>query len=128
MRPEGIKAAKASRNSGKGKAYGDYKSMWDLKMEDLAQKEKLSKLAILDTLLAKKEPLSESEEVVKNKLLALGTRRSSPDLKSRSIISRSRDRSIVRPKASPPIRIRKEIIAIASCAFLDWPMNFDESL
>ncbi|KAF3606011.1 hypothetical protein DY000_02045971 [Brassica cretica] len=64
MRPEGIKAAKASRNSGKGKAYGDYKSMWDLKMEDLAQKEKLSKLAILDTLLAKKEPLSESEEVV----------------------------------------------------------------
>ncbi|KAF2547482.1 hypothetical protein F2Q70_00019981 [Brassica cretica] len=64
MRPEGIKAAKASRNSGKGKAYGDYKSMWDLKMEDLAQKEKLSKLAILDTLLAKKEPLSESEEVM----------------------------------------------------------------
>uniref|UniRef100_A0A0D3CAE9 GRF-type domain-containing protein n=1 Tax=Brassica oleracea var. oleracea TaxID=109376 RepID=A0A0D3CAE9_BRAOL len=73
MRPEGIKAAKASRNSGKGKAYGDYKSMWDLKMEDLAQKEKLSKLAILDTLLAKKEPLSESEEVVKNKLLAFYT-------------------------------------------------------
>ncbi|XP_013639303.1 PREDICTED: glutathione S-transferase T3-like [Brassica oleracea var. oleracea] len=71
MWPEGIKAAKASKNSGKGKAYGDYKSMWDLKMEDLAQKEKLSKLAILDTLLAKKEPLSESEEVVKNKLLAL---------------------------------------------------------
>ncbi|KAF3605632.1 hypothetical protein DY000_02045383 [Brassica cretica] len=32
-------------------------------MEDLAQKEKLSKLAILDTLLVKKEPLSESEEV-----------------------------------------------------------------
>ncbi|KAF3606291.1 hypothetical protein DY000_02045269 [Brassica cretica] len=32
-------------------------------------KEKLSKLAILDTLLAKKEPLSEAEEVVKNKLL-----------------------------------------------------------
>ena len=34
-------------------------------------KEKLSKLAILDTLLAKKEPLREAEEVVKNKMLAL---------------------------------------------------------
>ncbi|KAF3536420.1 hypothetical protein F2Q69_00019650 [Brassica cretica] len=44
--------------------------MWELKMKDLAMKEKLSKLAILDTLLAKKEPLSETEEVVKNKLLA----------------------------------------------------------
>ena len=32
-------------------------------------KEKLSKLAILDTLLSKKEPLTESEDVVKNKLL-----------------------------------------------------------
>ena len=32
--------------------------------------EKLSKLAILDTLLAKKDPLSETEEAVKNKLLA----------------------------------------------------------
>ena len=38
-------------------------------MEDLATKEKLSKLVILDTLLAKKEPLSETEETVKNKLL-----------------------------------------------------------
>ena len=39
-------------------------------MKDLAMKEKLSKLTILDTLLAKKKPLSETEEVVKNKLLA----------------------------------------------------------
>ena len=39
-------------------------------MEELDKKEKLSKLAILDTLLAKKDPLSESEETVKNKLLA----------------------------------------------------------
>ncbi|KAF3515492.1 hypothetical protein DY000_02058660 [Brassica cretica] len=41
----------------------------DLAMKDLAMKEKLSKLAILDTLLAKKDPLSEAEEIVKNKLL-----------------------------------------------------------
>ncbi|KAL0711446.1 hypothetical protein Bca4012_018424 [Brassica carinata] len=69
MRPEGIKAAKASRNSSKGKAIEEYKSMMELKMEDLARKEKLSKLAILDTLLGKKD-LSENEEAVKNKLLA----------------------------------------------------------
>ena len=46
------------------------RSMWEMKMGDLSMKERLSKLAILDTLLAKKEPLSESEEIVKNKLLA----------------------------------------------------------
>ncbi|KAJ4876458.1 Uncharacterized protein Rs2_41476 [Raphanus sativus] len=44
--------------------------MWGLKQEDLVKKEKLSKLAILDTLLAKKEPLSEAEETAKNKILA----------------------------------------------------------
>ncbi|KAG2274366.1 hypothetical protein Bca52824_056921 [Brassica carinata] len=70
MRPEGIKAAKAIRNNGKGKGFEEYKSMCELKMDDLAMKEKLCKLSILDTLLAKKEPLSESEEIVKNKLLA----------------------------------------------------------
>ncbi|KAJ4891017.1 Myb-like domain-containing protein [Raphanus sativus] len=41
-----------------------------MKKEDLAMKEKLSKLAILDTLLAKKEALTEAEEMVKDKLLA----------------------------------------------------------
>ena len=41
-----------------------------MRKEDLARKEKLSKLAILDTLLSKKEPLSEAKEVAKNKLLA----------------------------------------------------------
>ncbi|WZZ43999.1 hypothetical protein YC2023_040258 [Brassica napus] len=64
VRPEGIKAAKASRNSSKGKAIEDYKSIYELKCEDLARKEKLSKMAILDTLLAKTSPLSESQETV----------------------------------------------------------------
>ncbi|KAG2247967.1 hypothetical protein Bca52824_087595 [Brassica carinata] len=50
-------------------AVEDFKSVHELKMEDLVKKERLSKLAILDTLLAKKEP-SESEENVKNMLLA----------------------------------------------------------
>ncbi|XP_048624028.1 glutathione S-transferase T3-like [Brassica napus] len=70
-RPEGCKAAKARRNNSKGKSLDEVKSIWEFKKEDLVMKEKLSKLAILDTLLAKKEPLSEAEEVVKNKLLAL---------------------------------------------------------
>ena len=69
MRPEGIKAAKPNRNIRKGKAIEDYKTIMEGKMEELARKEKLSKLAILDTLLAKKDPPSLSEETVKNKLL-----------------------------------------------------------
>ncbi|KAJ4886407.1 Uncharacterized protein Rs2_26155 [Raphanus sativus] len=69
-RPEGIKAAKARRNGGKGKSVAEYASIWAMRKEDLEKKETLSKLAILDTLCAKKEPLSEAEEVVKNKLLA----------------------------------------------------------
>uniref|UniRef100_A0A0D3AQ39 No apical meristem-associated C-terminal domain-containing protein n=1 Tax=Brassica oleracea var. oleracea TaxID=109376 RepID=A0A0D3AQ39_BRAOL len=70
IRPEGIKAAKAKRNNTQGKSLAEYTSIWKMKKEDLMMKEKLSKLAILNTLLAKKEPLSEAEEVVKNKLLA----------------------------------------------------------
>ncbi|XP_013722983.2 glutathione S-transferase T3-like [Brassica napus] len=76
-RPEGIKAAKARRNGGKGKSVSDYASVWEMKKEDwemkkedLERKERLSKLAILDTLLARTQPLSEAEEDVKNRLLA----------------------------------------------------------
>ncbi|XP_013607612.1 PREDICTED: glutathione S-transferase T2-like [Brassica oleracea var. oleracea] len=68
IRPEGIKAAKAKRNNAQGKSLDT--SIWEMKKEDLMMKKKLSKLAILATLLAKKEPLSEAEEVVNNKLLA----------------------------------------------------------
>ncbi|KAF2595447.1 hypothetical protein F2Q70_00043755 [Brassica cretica] len=77
QRPEGIKAAKARRNGGKGKSVSDYASVWEMKKEDwemkkedLERKERLSKLAILDTLLGRTQPLSEAEEDVKNRLLA----------------------------------------------------------
>ncbi|XP_013639299.1 PREDICTED: glutathione S-transferase T3-like [Brassica oleracea var. oleracea] len=69
-RPKGIKVAKAKRNTAKGKFVAEYATIWEMKKEDLEMKKRLSKLAILDTFLAKKEPLSEAEEVVKNKLLA----------------------------------------------------------
>ncbi|CDY18325.1 BnaC09g30750D [Brassica napus] len=52
------------------KSVAEYSTIWEMKKEDIMMKEKLSKLAILDTLLAKKDPLTEAEEVVKNKLLA----------------------------------------------------------
>ncbi|KAG2258917.1 hypothetical protein Bca52824_078211 [Brassica carinata] len=55
---------------GKGKSVADCTAVWELRKEDLERKEKLSKLAILDTLLARSGPLSEAEEVAKNKLLA----------------------------------------------------------
>ncbi|KAG2321071.1 hypothetical protein Bca52824_014284 [Brassica carinata] len=61
-RPEGIKAAKARRNTPKGKSVAEYASVWEMKKEDLERKERLSKLAILDTLLAKTQALSEPEE------------------------------------------------------------------
>ncbi|KAG2258010.1 hypothetical protein Bca52824_077304 [Brassica carinata] len=47
-----------------GMAVEDFKSVHELKMEDLAKKERLSKLAILDTLLAKKEPTEREENAM----------------------------------------------------------------
>ncbi|KAG2277525.1 hypothetical protein Bca52824_060080 [Brassica carinata] len=63
VRPEGVKAAKARRKVGQGKSLADVTTVMEMK-------ERLSKLAILDTLLAKTRPLSEAEEIVKNKVLA----------------------------------------------------------
>ncbi|XP_019088381.1 PREDICTED: F-box protein At2g14710-like [Camelina sativa] len=69
-RPQGVKAAKASRNNGQGKALAEYKRMWEVKKLDMAEKEKLQKLGILDTLLAKPEPLSAVDQVIKDKIVA----------------------------------------------------------
>ncbi|KAG2293050.1 hypothetical protein Bca52824_039719 [Brassica carinata] len=65
MRPEGIKAAKASRNIRKGKAIEDYKTIMEGKMEELARK---GEKAILDTLLAKKDPLSTQYALLSDKV------------------------------------------------------------
>ncbi|XP_018435515.1 glutathione S-transferase T3-like [Raphanus sativus] len=72
-RPEGVKAAKARRSAmGKGKSVADYTAVWEMRKEDLDKKEKLSKFAILDSLIAKSKTttLTEAEEVAKEKLLA----------------------------------------------------------
>ena len=43
--------------------------MWNIKMHDLDMKEKLSKMKLLDSLLAKTEPLLDYEEALKKKLV-----------------------------------------------------------
>ncbi|KAF2593345.1 hypothetical protein F2Q70_00043724 [Brassica cretica] len=72
QRPPGVKAAKGSsgkRNVVDGKALSDLQTMWSIKERDLAVKERLSKLGLLDKLIAKPEPLSEEEEALKKKLI-----------------------------------------------------------
>ena len=72
QRPPGVKAAKGA--SGKrtivdGKALSEFQSMWSIKEKNLAVKERLSKMGLLDRLIAKPEPLSEEEEALKKKLI-----------------------------------------------------------
>ena len=51
------------------KSLSAFHTMWSLKEKDLAGKEKLSKMGLLDRLIAKTEPLSEEEEALKKKLI-----------------------------------------------------------
>ncbi|KAF3536982.1 hypothetical protein F2Q69_00020818 [Brassica cretica] len=68
----GVKAAKGGRSK-RGmeddKSLSAFHTMWSLKEKDLAGKEKLSKMGLLDRLIAKTEPLSEEEEALKKKLI-----------------------------------------------------------
>ncbi|KAL0674822.1 hypothetical protein Bca4012_002803 [Brassica carinata] len=71
-RPMGVKAAKtkAKRPMGEeGKNLQELRQMWEIKAKDLIMKDKLSKTKLLDSLLAKTEPLSELEVALKNKLI-----------------------------------------------------------
>ena len=43
--------------------------MWNIKMQDLAMKEKLSKMKLLDSLLAKTKPLLDCEEALKKNMV-----------------------------------------------------------
>ncbi|XP_010507767.1 PREDICTED: glutathione S-transferase T3-like [Camelina sativa] len=70
IRPQGIKAVKADRKNSQGKSLAEYTSMWEVKRVDMAEKEKLQKLGILDTLLAKPEPLSAADQLIKDKIVA----------------------------------------------------------
>ena len=52
-----------------GKGIKEYERIWSIKQEDLCRKERLSKICLLDWLLAKTEPLAEYEETLKKKLI-----------------------------------------------------------
>ncbi|XP_048620029.1 glutathione S-transferase T2-like [Brassica napus] len=71
----GVKAAKA-RGKSKVKASEkevkplvEFQSIWEIRQKDFVLKEKLNKQKLLDSLIAKTEPLSELEIALKNKLI-----------------------------------------------------------
>ncbi|KAF3524430.1 hypothetical protein F2Q69_00046959 [Brassica cretica] len=70
-RPPGVKAAKASGKKTVVETVdlNKFQSMWTIKQQALAVKERLSKMSLLDSLIGKKEPLAEHEEILKSKLL-----------------------------------------------------------
>ncbi|KAF8080049.1 hypothetical protein N665_0979s0005 [Sinapis alba] len=70
-RPPGVKSAKASgkQSVAEENRLNAFQNMWKIKQADMAMKERLSKLALLDSLIGKKEPLSEFEEALKIKLI-----------------------------------------------------------
>ncbi|XP_023636082.1 glutathione S-transferase T3-like isoform X2 [Capsella rubella] len=47
----------------------EFQGMWEIKQKDWVMKERLSKNNLLESLLAKKEPLSDLEVALKNKLI-----------------------------------------------------------
>ncbi|KAF3599057.1 hypothetical protein F2Q69_00036710 [Brassica cretica] len=53
-RPPGVKA---SKGLAKNKAETEYQRMWNIKKEDMAMRDRLLQMKLLDNLLAKTEPL-----------------------------------------------------------------------
>ena len=47
----------------------EYQTMCTIKQEDLAVKERLGKMKLLDSLIAKQEPLADEEAALKKKLI-----------------------------------------------------------
>ncbi|KAF8087230.1 hypothetical protein N665_0594s0006 [Sinapis alba] len=70
-RPPGVKAAKAlvKKPVDEGKDLSEFQSMWSIKKEDLAIKERLCKMKIFESLVAKQVPLEDYEEALKKKLI-----------------------------------------------------------
>ena len=71
-RPAGVKAANASgkKTMVEEKALNVLETMWSIKQQDHSGKERLKKMSILDSLIAKKEPLADYEESLKKKLIS----------------------------------------------------------
>ncbi|KAF3505805.1 hypothetical protein F2Q69_00003741 [Brassica cretica] len=88
--PIGVKAAKAKAKRSVGekvKIPQGFKDMWEKKAKDLAFKDKLSNKKLLDSLISKKEPLTELEVALKNKLITeMGTSHTPPAMEARNPI------------------------------------------
>ncbi|KAF3548274.1 hypothetical protein DY000_02004204 [Brassica cretica] len=69
-RPPGVKAEKArgKKKMVDGKDLSEYQTMWVIRQQDLASKERLSKIKLLESLIAKQE-FADYEEALKKKLI-----------------------------------------------------------
>uniref|UniRef100_A0A0D3DJ22 Myb-like domain-containing protein n=1 Tax=Brassica oleracea var. oleracea TaxID=109376 RepID=A0A0D3DJ22_BRAOL len=88
-RPPGVKAAKASGKKPmvQENAVNEFEKMWSIRQHDLVVKERLSKMSLLEGLIAKQEPLAEDEASLKKKLInGLGRRSLSPLQKCTAVI------------------------------------------
>ncbi|KAG2265130.1 hypothetical protein Bca52824_072209 [Brassica carinata] len=52
-----------------GKELCEFQTMWTIKKQDLGLKERVSKMKLLDSLIAKQGPLADYEEALKKKLI-----------------------------------------------------------
>ncbi|KAL0898993.1 hypothetical protein Bca101_082954 [Brassica carinata] len=68
-RPAGVKAAKKGKNKVTEVELADFHKMWAVKKQDLEVKERLSKMKVLDSLIANPSPLADYEEDLKKKLI-----------------------------------------------------------
>ncbi|KAF2616990.1 hypothetical protein F2Q68_00041766 [Brassica cretica] len=71
-RPPGVKASKGhgkQKTKAEAKSVSEFQTMWNINTEDLAMKERMSKMKLLDSLIAKQEPLAEYEVALKKKLI-----------------------------------------------------------
>ena len=74
-RPEGVKAEKAKTKKGVSKPATleeegrEFQGLWEIRQKDFVLKDKLNKQKLLDSLIAKTEPLTELEIALKNKLI-----------------------------------------------------------
>ncbi|KAF3518848.1 hypothetical protein DY000_02062110 [Brassica cretica] len=70
-RPPGLKAAKArgKKTTSDEIPLSKFQTMWSIKKQDLVVKERLSKMSLLDSLIGKEGPLTDSEEALKKKLI-----------------------------------------------------------
>ncbi|KAL0647565.1 hypothetical protein Bca4012_045856 [Brassica carinata] len=52
------------------KAAAEFDTMWSIKKEDFAMKERMSRMKLLESLISKQEPLADYEEALKKNLIS----------------------------------------------------------